>query len=169
MLIREYIESDWPKLWSIIEPVFRAGETYAFSPDIDEVGAKKVWIESAQKTFVAVNSHEVIEGTYYIKPNQPGLGSHVSNCGYIVSEASRGKGIASLMCEHSQKVALDMGFTAMQYNLVVSTNTSAINLWKKHGFSIIATLPHAYKSLTRGFVDAYILFKKFDPTGNKML
>ena len=34
--IRPYAESDWDGVWCILEPVFRAGETYAVSRDIRE-------------------------------------------------------------------------------------------------------------------------------------
>ena len=102
MEIRKYQESDWIKVWSIIEYVFRAGETYAYSPEIAEEDAHKAWIKTPKETYVAVGNDNKIQGTYYIKPNQPSLGSHVCNCGYIVSENARGKGVASSMCEHSQ-------------------------------------------------------------------
>lgn len=157
--IREFQQSDRPAVWRIIEPVFRAGETYAFSPDITEQEAFTVWIETPSATFVAENENHEITGTYYIKPNQPALGSHVCNCGYIVSENSRGEGIASRMCEHSQKEAVCRGFTAMQYNLVVSTNEGAVRLWKKHGFGIAGTLPKAFRHPEHGLVDAFIMYK----------
>jgi RimJ/RimL family protein N-acetyltransferase len=130
MEIRKYRKPDWRQVWPIIEKVFRAGETYAYSPEITEQEAHKAWIETPQETYVAAAGNGEIVGTYYIKPNQPGLGSHVCNCGYIVSEDARGKGVASKMCEHSQQIAVELGFRAMQYNLVVSTNEGAIRLWQ---------------------------------------
>ena len=160
MEIRNYRESDWCQVWPIIETVFRAGETYAFPPGITEQEAHKAWIETPQETYVATKGDGEILGTYYIKPNQPGLGSHVCNCGYIVSEGARGKGLASKMCEHSQQVAVDLGFRAMQYNLVVSTNAGAIRLWQKHGFQIIGNLPKAFKSKSAGYVDALVMYKE---------
>lgn len=160
MEIRKHQESDWNQVWPIIEKVFRAGETYAFSPEITEQEAHKVWIEIPQETYVAIADDGKILGTYYIKPNHPGLGSHVCNCGYIVSENARGKGVASRMCEHSQQVAEQLGFRAMQYNLVASTNESAIRLWKKLGFDIIGILPKAFKSKSAGYVDALVMYKE---------
>jgi ribosomal protein S18 acetylase RimI-like enzyme len=63
------------------------------------------------------------------------------------------------MCEHSQVEAVKRGFKAMQFNLVVSTNAVAVNLWKKHGFSIVGTLPGAFQHRALGYVDAYVMFK----------
>lgn len=163
MEIRQYQESDWSHVWPIIEKVFRAGQTYPYSPEITAGEARKVWTELPQKTYVATTRDGVILGTYYIKPNQPGLGSHVCNCGYIVSEGARGKGVASAMCEHSQQVAVKAGFRAMQYNLVVSTNDGAIRLWKKQGFQVIGILPKAFKSKSTGYVDALVMYKELKP------
>ena len=160
MEIRKYQETDWSQVWPIIKKVFRAGETYAFTPEITEQEAHNIWVELPQKTYVVTDQNNIILGTYYIKPNQPGLGSHVCNCGYIVSENVRSKGIASIMCEHSQKKAVNLGFRAMQYNLVVSTNEGAIRLWKKFGFQVIGTLPKAFNSKSAGYVDALIMYKQ---------
>lgn len=160
MTIRPYEPTDWPAIWRIIEPVFRAGETYPYSPEITEAEAHKVWIEMPAQTFVAVHEHKGIQGTYYIKPNQPELGAHVCNCGYIVAHNARGTGIASAMCQHSQDAAVEMGFQAMQYNLVVSTNTGAVRIWQRHGFETIGTLPKAFRHLQLGLVDAFVMYKQ---------
>ncbi|NER52264.1 MAG: GNAT family N-acetyltransferase [Symploca sp. SIO1A3] len=95
-------------------------------------------------------------------PSHSGQGSHVCNCGYIVAEAARGKSIASAMCKHSQQEAVKLGFRAMQYNLVVSTNTGAVRLWQKLGFEIVGTLPEAFLHPSLGFVDAYVMYKKLE-------
>ena len=76
----------------------------------------------------------VLLGSYFLKPNAAGPGGHVCNCGYMVAEAARGKGVARLMCEHSQRLALDSGFLAMQFNSVVASNEVAVALWRKLGY-----------------------------------
>lgn len=158
--IRLFEERDWAATWRIIEPVFRAGETYAFSPDITEEEAHKVWVEGPSATFAAVDENNHVLGTYFLKPNQPALGSHVCSCGYIVAESARRKGVASEMCEHSQREAVARGFRAMQYNFVVSTNEGAVRLWKKHGFQTIGTLPKAFRHRRLGIVDVFVMYKE---------
>lgn len=158
--IRPFEEGDWTATWQVLESVFRAGETYAFSPDISEEEAHNAWINVPAATFVAVDENNTIVGTYFIKKNQPGLGSHICNCGYVVAEAHRGKGIASTMCEHSQREAVARGFRGMQYNLVISSNKGAVRLWKKLGFEIIGTVPEAFHHHRFGYVDAYVMYKK---------
>jgi ribosomal protein S18 acetylase RimI-like enzyme len=161
-IIRPLVQSDWPAVWRIIEPVFRAGDTYSFAADITEEEALRAWVEVPAATFVAEDETGTILGSYYLKANQPGRGAHVCNCGYLVGEAARGKGIASALCEHSQQAAVKRGFRAMQYNLVVSTNTGAVRLWKKHGFEIVGTLPEAFLHPSKGYVDAYVMYKKLE-------
>jgi len=158
--IRRIDARDWDATWQIIEPVFRAGETYPFSPEITEEESYKAWIIKPSATFIAVDENNRVMGTYYIKPNQPALGSHVCNCGYIVAENARGRGVATEMCEHSLREAVTRGFKAMQYNLVVSTNEGAVRLWKKHGFEVVGTLPKAFCHSRLGFVDAYVMYKQ---------
>lgn len=159
IIIRSYDTSDWPAVWPMIRTVFREGETYAFPPDISEKHAHDAWIKTPAETYVANDDNRIV-GSFYIKPNAPGLGAHVCNCGYIVLKNSRGQGVASLMCETSQKLAVAMGFRAMQYNLVVATNTQAIRLWRKHGFHVVGTLPRAFRSKTLGYVDALVMYKE---------
>jgi len=158
--IRLFKESDWPGVWRILEPVFRAGETYAFPRDISDEGAHKAWVSTPKATYVAVDQDDTILGTYYIKPNQPGLGDHICNCGYLVSKDARGQGIATALCEHSQHEAVAQGFRAMQYNLVVSTNTRAVRLWKKLGFEVVGTIPEAFRHPPHGYVDAFVMYKR---------
>ncbi|MBN1834443.1 MAG: GNAT family N-acetyltransferase [Spirochaetales bacterium] len=153
----------WDSVWRVLEPVFRAGETYAFSPDITQEEARRLWIDVPARTFVAAEdakTGEVVLGTYYLKPNQPSLGAHVCNCGYVVAQHARGRGIASAMCEHSQAEARGMGFRAMQYNLVVVSNEGAVRLWKKHGFTVVGVLPGAFRHPRLGYVDALVMFKQ---------
>ncbi len=160
LTIRPFTEPDWHAVWQMIEPVFRAGDTYPYATDITEDEAFDAWINTPQTTYVAEDEeNSAIVGTYYIKPNQPSQGSHVCNCGYIVAKAARGRGVASQMCEHSQQEAVRQGFRAMQYNLVVATNEGAVRLWKRMGFQITGTLPGAFNHPALGYVDAHIMYK----------
>jgi len=157
--IQPFRPEHWPAVWRVLEPVFRTGETYAFAPDIAEAQARHAWVELPEAAFVALDDGGQVLGTYYLKPNQPALGAHVCNCGYVVAGPARGRGIASAMCEHSQAEARARGFRAMQYNLVVATNQGAIRLWKKHGFAVIGVLPGAFRHARLGYVDALVMYK----------
>ncbi len=77
----------------------------------------------------------------------------------MVSPLAAGKGIARQLCEHSQQIARALGFKAMQFNSVVSTNTVAVSLWQKLGYEVIGTIPKAYNHPQLGYVDSLIMYK----------
>jgi L-amino acid N-acyltransferase YncA len=158
MKIRLAEKQDHEAIWHIFHDIVSRGETYAFAPDTTREQALEVWVKKPTATYVAEVRGKVA-GTYYIKPNQPALGAHVCNCGYMVALHHRGGGIATAMCEHSQSQARQLGFKAMQFNLVVSTNSDAVRLWQKLGFHIVGTLPRAFSHRAQGLVDAYVMYK----------
>ena len=161
MTIREASANDLDAIWEIFEKFVNDGDTFAFAPGTSKEAFSNLWFAPAMKTFVAEESDH-ITGSYFIKPNQPGLGAHIANCGYIVHPAARGKGIGGKMCEHSLEIAKELGYRGMQFNIVVSTNTKAVALWQKLGFRIIGTIPGGFRHARLGYVDAYIMFMEID-------
>lgn len=158
MIIREAAEQDFEAIWPIFREIVAAGETYAYPRDTTKEEALEIWLHTPRQTFVAVADNQIL-GTYYIKTNQPGPGSHVCNCGYMVSAHARGKGVATAMCEHSQKIAVELGYKAMQFNFVAATNEGAVKLWHKLGFETVGCLPQAFNHPSKGYVDALVMYK----------
>lgn len=158
--IRRCTSADWPQIWAMLEPVIRAGETYALDSDMKEEDARAYWLAAERKAFVA-EARGVLVGTYYLRQNQAGGGSHVANCGYVTSNAATGRGVGRSMCMHSIEHARSLGLRAMQFNFVVSTNQRAIRLWESLGFLVVGRLPKAFNHPTHGFVDALVMFSSF--------
>jgi L-amino acid N-acyltransferase YncA len=159
MKIREATPKDYEAIWEIFKLVIKTGDTYVFHPETKKEDLSKHWFAPYMKTYIAEEHHEIL-GTYIIKPNQIDLGAHIANCSYMVHPKAQGKGIGKQLCEHSLENAKLLGYKAIQFNIVVSTNQAAIKLWQKYGFEIIGTIPKGFKHLTLGFVDAYIMFKE---------
>jgi L-amino acid N-acyltransferase YncA len=159
LTIRAAGQADWTAIWAILEPVFRAGETYAVDPGISETAARDYWCAPIRQTYVACDGETVL-GTYYLTANFAGNADHICNCGYVTAPVAQGRGAARTMLAHSLDAARRAGFTAMQYNCVVSTNERAVNLWRAHGFDIVGTLPRAFRHPVQGPVDAYVMFKE---------
>lgn len=158
MNIREATKLDWKSIWPIFSEIVSAGETYAYDPATTKEQAEKIWLEAPRKVFVFEEEGKIL-GTYYLKTNQAGSGDHVCNCGYMVSSAARGRGLATSMCEHSQKIATELGYEAMQFNFVASSNKNAVRLWGKLGFEIVGCLPKAFNHPALGYVDALVMYK----------
>jgi ribosomal protein S18 acetylase RimI-like enzyme len=155
--IRSATFDDADAIWRILEPVLRAGETYTLPRDIDRAEALAYWFAGGNQVFVAEADGNVV-GTYYLRANQRGGGSHVCNCGYITAAHATGHGIARTMCLHSKERARQSGYRAMQFNFVVSTNERAVKLWRSLGFEVVGRLSLAFQHPTKGFVDAFVMF-----------
>lgn len=158
LTLRPATPDDFDQIWPIFHAVVAQGDTYTYPHDTDKEQAYALWMNAPRQTFVAVDEG-VIVGTYVIKSNQSGGGDHVCNCGYMVAPEARGRGLAALMCEHSQAIAKELGYRAMQFNFVVSSNESAVHLWSKLGFATVGRLPLAFRHPQLGFVDALVMFK----------
>ncbi|WP_191603368.1 GNAT family N-acetyltransferase [Marinomonas algicola] len=157
-MIKELTRLEFESFWPTFSQIILAQETYAFNSDMTQEQAFDLWCKQPLKSFAFIESNKVL-GIYYIKANAMGPSRHICNCGYMVSSDARGKGIARLMCKHSQVQALENGFEAMQFNSVVSTNKVAVQLWEKLGFTIVGTIPKAYKHAQLGYVDSYVMYK----------
>ena len=159
MIVRPAESGDAAAIWQIIEPVIRAGETNALPRELPQAEALAHWLAADRDSFVAEEAGQVL-GTYYIRANQSGGGSHVANCGYITAGTATGRGVARAMCLHSLDYARARGFRAMQFNIVVSTNERAVRLWQSLGFAIVGTLPGAFNHPRLGDVDAYVMYRR---------
>jgi len=159
--IRAAADSDRESIWGIFHAVVARGDTYVFDPGISRNDALLYWLNPSHHCFVA-ETDGAVAGTYILKANQPGLGSHVANAAFMVAPSSQGSGVGRAMAEHCLAEARRLGFRAMQFNFVVSTNMFAIRLWQKLGFEIVGTLPRAFRHADKGFVDAYVMFRSLD-------
>jgi L-amino acid N-acyltransferase YncA len=158
MIIRPAGSSDADAIWLILEPTIRAGETYTLPRDMDREQALAYWFSSGHTVFIAEEGGEGL-GTYYLRANQRGGGSHVGNCGYTTAAKASGRGVATAMCAHSLEYARTLGFRAMQFNFVVSSNLPAIHLWQKFGFATVGRLPGAFLHPRLGYVDALVMYR----------
>lgn len=162
MNIRPATPADRPAIWAIMEPVIRAGETWALPLDWREDQALAYWFAPGHHPFVAEEDDGRVLGSYFFRANQPGPGSHVGNCGYMVAGDASGRGVASAMCRHSIDYARAQGFRAIQFNFVVSSNTRAVALWQRMGFEIAGRLPGAFRHPQLGEVDVFVMYRRLD-------
>ena len=159
MDIRPAQSADRDAIAAIVMPTIRQGTTYALDREMSEADALAYWLGPDKETFVAEEEGAIV-GTYYLRRNQPGGGSHVCNCGYMTAPVAAGRGVARRMCAHSLDHARARGFRAMQFNFVVGTNERAIGLWQAMGFAVVGRLPEAFAHPEHGFVDALVMHRR---------
>ncbi len=158
MEIRRAELSDWEAIWEIWHAVVAEGTSFVNAPDAGKEEGFRSWMLFPCVPYVAIEEEQVV-GSYYLKPNQPGLGSHVANAGFMVAAGQSGKGIGRAMGLHALEEARRAGFQAMQFNYVVSTNTRAVALWQSLGFAIVGTAPQAFRHQTLGPVDVFVMHR----------
>jgi L-amino acid N-acyltransferase YncA len=158
MQVRPGTNADHDAIWNIFHEIVVAGDTYAFDPNLSREEALAYWFRDDTHTYVAEKNGGVV-GTYILRPNQSGPGSHVANAAFMVASDAQSSGVGRRMAEHCLSEARRMGFRAMQFNFVVSTNTAAIHLWKQLGFKIVGALPGAFRHPEKGYVDVYVMFR----------
>lgn len=159
LTIRAATDRDRDDVWEILQPMIRRGDTYTLPRELGREPGLGFWFAPEKETFVCEEKGAIL-GTYFLRANQDGGGSHVANCGYVTAEAAQGRGVARAMCLHSLERAKERGFRAMQFNFVVSTNIRAVELWKRLGFEVVGRLPGAFQHPLAGFVDALVMYRE---------
>jgi ribosomal protein S18 acetylase RimI-like enzyme len=158
--IREIPPAEFDAAWPIFQEVLAAGDTYTYPADLTLEHARRMWTTPPARCFVAEADGRTL-GCYRLAPNQMSgsAGDHVANGSYMVASWARGRGLGEALCRHSLEQARLAGFTAMQFNFVVSTNSAAVRLWRRCGFKIVGTLPGVFRHPRLGPVDGLVMFR----------
>ncbi|MEX1038188.1 MAG: GNAT family N-acetyltransferase [Acidimicrobiia bacterium] len=136
-------------------------DTYPYPSTTTHDEARRIWMTDdnvGRVAFVAESEGQVV-ATAYLKPNQPGLGDHIANAGWMVKPSMRGLGIGRRFAVYVIEQARQRGYLGMQFNAVVSTNEAAVALWKSLGFDVVGTVPRAFRHHRDGLVPIYIMYR----------
>ncbi|BCJ48435.1 N-acetyltransferase [Actinoplanes ianthinogenes] len=159
--ISEITAADWPQVWAIIHEVIQARETFPYDPEMTEDQARPMWLETPPgRTVVAVADGRVL-GTAKMGPNRPGPGSHIATASFMVAADSRGKGVGTALCRDALDWAAGAGYAGMQFNAVVASNRSAVELYQRLGFEVLGTVPEAFEHPTLGRVGLHLMYVRF--------
>ena len=158
LTIRDATDRDRDAIWEIFRATVAPGDSFVYDPNTPRDEAEAYWFAKGTRTYVAERDGKVV-GSYILRPNRPGLGNHVSNAGFMVAPAARRFGVGLAMGEHALAEARRLGYSAMQFNFVISTNETAVRLWQRLGFRIVGTLPGAFRHSRKGSVDAYVMYR----------
>ncbi|MGW3603766.1 N-acetyltransferase family protein [Micromonospora sp. NPDC005161] len=160
MQIREFVDQDWSQVWPIIEEVIRAQETFPYDPAMTAEQSYGMWAEAAPgRTVVAVDGTRVL-GTAKMGTNRPGPGSHVSTASFMVAADAGGRGVGTALCRDAVVWARHQGYVGMQFNAVVESNRSAVELYRREGFEVVGTVPGAFRHPTLGRVGLHVMYQE---------
>jgi ribosomal protein S18 acetylase RimI-like enzyme len=161
MRIRDATPDDWPAIWAFLRRIIAAGDTFTWDPDTDEERARATWLHGPPgRTLVAVDDDGTVLGTVELHPNHRGPGAHVANAGFMVAPEHAGRGVGRAMCEHVIEQARADGYRAIQFNAVAETNTRAVALYRSLGFTVLATVPEAFRHPVEGYVGLHIMHRR---------
>lgn len=163
LTIRQLAPGEFSLVWPVFEPIIRAGKTYSYAPDLTQEEAKAIWMAAGKTPYVALANEgegEQAVGTFYIRPNQLGLGDHVANGGFMVAPGQCGKGYGTAMGMRMVEEAKKLGYHAMQFNFIVEDNEPSLRIWKKLGFEIVGTVPSAFRHAEKGLMAVHIMYRE---------
>lgn len=159
MQIREFVEDDWHRVWPIVRDVVQSQETFPYDPDMTSQQAHDVWVETPPGlTVVAVEGDRVL-GTAKMGTNRPGPGSHIATASFMVAVDARGRGVGTALSRFALGWARQRGYAGMQFNAVVESNHPAVELYKRHGFDVIGTVPGAFAHPKLGRVGLHLMYR----------
>lgn len=158
LIIRPITSNEFDLVWPIFESVVRAGTTYSYAPDMSFEQGRDTWCAPEKTPYVALNDNQPV-GTFYIRPNQLGLGDHIANGGFMVAQGHCGKGYGTQMGKAMVDEAKRLGYHGMQFNFIVEDNEPSLRIWKKLGFDIVGTVPDAFRHASKGLMPVHIMYK----------
>ncbi|MCH1865819.1 GNAT family N-acetyltransferase [Nocardioides sp. CFH 31398] len=160
MILRDTTSSDWAGIWPVVEPVVRAGETYAYARDLTSSQARDLWLERPPGRTVVLTDDgpdAAVLGTAKMGPNRPGPGAHVGTASFMVAEHARGRGVGRRLGEEVVAWHRAQGYRGIQFNAVVETNTVAVSLWRSLGFEVVGTVPGAFRLPDGSYVGLHVM------------
>lgn len=156
-LVREASADDWTQIWPCFAATVEAGETYAYPDDLTSDQARDLWLERPPGRSVVLVEGGLVLGSAKMGPNRPSRGDHVGTASFMVNPEARGRGVGRRLGEHVVQWHRDQGYRAIQFNAVVETNVAAVHLWRSLGFTIIGTVPEAFRSRKHGLVGLHVM------------
>ena len=161
MKIRTADAGDWAAIWPFFHEIAAAGQTYCYPPDLSFDQGRQWWmLQPPGRTVVAVDQDGAVLGSAKMNPNQGGGGAHIASASFMVAPEAAGRGVGRLLGEHAVDWARGAGYRGMQFNAVVESNTRAVHLWQSLGFTIMATIPEAFKHPQLGYVGLHIMYQR---------
>lgn len=158
MTIRAFEPADVEAANEVWNEVVEAGVAFLQTEKLNrETGLS--FFRSQSFTGVCEDKGEIL-GLYILHPNNVGRCGHICNASYAVASRARGLGLGEALVRHCLEKAKELGFGILQFNAVVSSNTPALNLYRKLGFTQLGTIPGGFLMKDGSYQDIIPHYKK---------
>ena len=142
--IKPYDKKDIIDIIEIWNEVVECGNAFPQIEKLTDISGDSFFMEQSF-TGVAYNTeNDEVVGVYILHPNNCGRCGHICNASYAVKSTARGNHIGEALVKHCMKKAKEIGFKILQFNAVVRTNTPALELYKKLGFTQLGLIPNGF-------------------------
>ena len=144
IIVRKYEEKDLPAMIRIWNKVVEDGVAFPQEECLDEKTGAEFF---AAQTYTAVAENREngqVLGLYILHPNNVGRCGHICNASYAVKKSVRGQHIGEKLVKHCIAQGKTCGFRVLQFNAVVKSNTGALALYKKLGFTQLGVIPGGF-------------------------
>lgn len=158
-VLEPFKQEDELCLFGIFQDVVNSGSQFPYECNTLQEFQRQ-FLDAQSRVYVCRSMRNEVIGGFYIRSNFPGRSKHIANAAYMVHSKSRGQGIGKLLVKASMHIAKSLGFQGMQFNMVLSQNSVAVNLYQKLGFYIIGTIPKAVRNPDETYQDGYIMYRK---------
>lgn len=159
--LRPFNQKDEKSLHNIFQEIVDTGNQFPYACNsIQEF--HRQFLNPQSSVYVCESTSQEVVGGFYIRSNFSGRSNHIANAAYMVKSNYRGQGIGTFLINASLEIAKNLGFEAMQFNMVLSQNIKAVKLYEKLGFDIIGTIPKAIRNSDGTYQDGYIFHRKLD-------
>lgn len=156
-----FAQADEEQLYAIFQEVVDSGSQFPYeSSSIQEF--YRQFFGPKSQVYVAHSSEGEVIGGFYIKPNFSGRSDHIANAAYMIGSSYRGQGIGTFLVKASLEIAKNLGFQAMQFNMVLSQNLIALKLYQKLGFNILGTIPRAIRNPDGSYQQGFVLHRELN-------
>jgi GNAT superfamily N-acetyltransferase len=139
---------------NLLNLIIQEGSSYPQREPLDLETFQRYWL--SHRAYCVCVENQLV-AAFFLRPNHPGRCSHIANGGFIVHPNWRSQGLGRFMGEAALEIAKQLGFQAIQFNLIFASNLPSLKLWLSLGFTIIGRIPQAVLLNDDCYEDALLL------------
>lgn len=151
--VRAYRKEDIKAAIAIWNEVVEDGQAFPQKELLNEQSGNEFFMSQSYTGIAYDMENGEVVGLYILHPNNVGRCGHICNASYAVKSEKRGLHIGELLVKDCLDKAKALGFRILQFNAVVCSNTAALNLYKRLGFTQLGVIPQGFLNRNNEYED----------------